>query len=135
MFLKISKKDLKRKKVMNMVLLVLIFRLDLLRESLEKDRQTLVASLSHELKTPVAAIKQYSSALARDIYDSKDKRKACAILIEFITASVSSLQNIEIKNREFYLGDWLKQLLHKMDGDIYAEPFRQGMRFVLVLRY
>ncbi len=242
-----------------------IWGLDLLREtlesqkqinmSLEKDRQTLVASLSHELKTPVAAIKLYSSALTRDIYDSDDKRKACAVLIgqkaehietligDIITASVSSLQNIEIKNREFYLGEWLKrlllshkerlellkidwtidaypdkllfgdpdkllevmdnlienaikygdggqirlsfqeedmrqlivventgnplsaaelpyiftsfwrgsnaegkkgnglglyickQLLHKMDGDIYAEPVKQGMKFVLVLRY
>ncbi|WP_019911115.1 sensor histidine kinase [Paenibacillus sp. HW567] len=110
-----------------------IWGLDLLREtlesqkmtnlSLEKDRQTLVASLSHELKTPVAAIKLYSSALVEEIYESEDKRKACARLIgqkaehietligEIITASVSSLQNIEVKQGEFYLGDWLKRLL------------------------
>ncbi|MGN7759842.1 sensor histidine kinase [Paenibacillus sp. 22594] len=111
-----------------------IWGLDLLREtlesqqqtnlSLEKDRQTLVASLSHELKTPVAAIKLYSGALVQDIYDSEDKRKDCARLIgqkaenietligEIITASVSSLQKIEMKNREFYLGEWLKRLLY-----------------------
>ncbi|WP_083609758.1 MULTISPECIES: ATP-binding protein [Paenibacillus] len=28
-----------------------------------------------------------------------------------------------------------KQLLQKMDGDIYAEATSRGMRFVLVLRY
>lgn len=110
-----------------------IWGLDLLREtlesqkqtnlSLEKDRQTLVASLSHELKTPVAAIKLYSNALVEDIYESRDKQKECARLIEqkaeriealigeIITASVSSLQNIEVKHEEFYLKDWLNRLL------------------------
>lgn len=110
-----------------------IWGLDLLREtlesqkqtnlSLEKDRQTLVASLSHELKTPVAAIKLYSSALVDEIYESRDKQKDCARLIgqkaerietligEIITASVSSLQNIEVKQEEFYLEAWLKRLL------------------------
>jgi len=111
-----------------------IWGLNLLRETLdtqkqtnlrlEKERQTLVASLSHELKTPVAAIKLYSSAIYGDLYDSEDKRKACAKMIgqkaeqiellinDIITTSVSSLQDIEIHNVEFYLGDWIRGVVH-----------------------
>lgn len=57
------------------------------------------------------------------IYESRDKQKDCARLIgqkaerienligEIITASVSSLQNIEVKQGEFYLENWLNRLL------------------------
>ncbi|WP_339314119.1 HAMP domain-containing sensor histidine kinase [Paenibacillus sp. FSL M7-0896] len=102
-----------------------VWGLDLLRQTLdaqketnlrlEKDRQTLIASLSHELKTPVATIRLYASALADGLYDSEVKRQSAARLIGqqaehmeqliggIITASVSSLQNIEVAPGEFYL--------------------------------
>ncbi|WP_083677657.1 HAMP domain-containing sensor histidine kinase [Paenibacillus sp. FSL R7-0337] len=102
-----------------------VWGLDLLRQTLdaqretnlrlEKDRQTLVASLSHELKTPVATIRLYASALADSLYDSEVKRQSAARMIGqqaeqmeqliggIITASVSSLQNIEVVPGEFYL--------------------------------
>lgn len=111
-----------------------IWGLDLLRQTLdaqkqtnlrlEKDRQTLVASLSHELKTPVAAIKLYSSALSEGLYESEDKRRECArrigqkaeqiehLITDIITTSVSSLQEIEIRSGEFYISDWLKTVVH-----------------------
>ncbi|GGH18533.1 sensor histidine kinase [Paenibacillus segetis] len=109
-----------------------IWGLDLLRETLEsqkqtnlrleKDRQTLIASLSHELKTPVSAIKLYSAALYDNLYESEEKRKECAKLIEqkaehiekligdIINTSTSSLSDMEIQHREFYLRDWVEKV-------------------------
>ncbi len=111
-----------------------IWGLDLLRETLdaqkqtnlrlEKDRQTLIASLSHELKTPVSAIKLYTVALYEDLYKSDKKRKECAKLIEskaeqiekligdIITTSVSSLRDLEIQTTEFYLSEWIKKVTY-----------------------
>lgn len=91
---------------------------------LEKDRQTLVASLSHELKTPVATIRLYASALADSLYDSEVKRQSAARMIGqqaeqmeqliggIITASVSSLQNVEVVPGEFYLSGLIRKVLH-----------------------
>lgn len=111
-----------------------IWGLDLLRQTLdtqrqtnhrlEKDRQTLVASLSHELKTPVAAIKLYSSALSDGLYESETRRRDCARMIgqkaeqiehliaSIITTSVSSLQEVEIQSSEFYIRDWLQRAVY-----------------------
>ncbi|MEK4042853.1 HAMP domain-containing sensor histidine kinase [Paenibacillus sp. FSL H8-0048] len=111
-----------------------VWGLDLLRQTLdaqretnlrlEKDRQTLVASLSHELKTPVATIRLYASALADSLYDSEVKRQSAARMIGqqaeqmeqliggIITASVSSLQNVEVVPGEFYLSGLIRKVLH-----------------------
>lgn len=112
-----------------------IWGLDLLRETLaaqkkenlrlEKDRQTLVASLSHELKTPVSTIKLYSTALYNNLYADEKKRQACAKLIEknaeqiesliaeIITTSASSLNDFEIHNEAFYLSAWMDQVIER----------------------
>lgn len=111
-----------------------IWGLDVLRETLEsqkqtnlrleKDRQTLIASLSHELKTPVSAIKLYAAALYNDLYQNEKKREDCAKLIEqkaeqiekligdIITTSASSLSDFEIQNREFYLSEWIEKVTY-----------------------
>lgn len=110
-----------------------VWGLDLLRQTLdaqkqtnlrlEKDRQMLVASLSHELKTPVAAIRLYASALDGSLYDSEEKRQAAVRLIgqkaeqieqligEIITASVSSLQEIETVPGEFYISELIRKIV------------------------
>lgn len=111
-----------------------IWGLDLLRETLEsqkqenlrleKDRQILIASLSHELKTPVSTIKLYSAALYNNLYEDEKKRQECAELIEekaeqieeligeIITTSVSTLSDFEIQNVEFYLSDWIDRAIY-----------------------
>ncbi|WP_318614642.1 HAMP domain-containing sensor histidine kinase [Sporosarcina sp. YIM B06819] len=111
-----------------------IWGLNLLRETLnaqkqtnlrlEKDRQTLIASLSHELKTPVSAIKLYSVALYDDLYESDKKRKECAKLIEekaeqienlivdIISTSASSISDFEIQETEFYLSEWIEKVMY-----------------------
>lgn len=110
-----------------------VWGLDLLRETLEsqrqtnlqleKDRQTLIASLSHELKTPVSAIKLYAAALYENLYEVEAKRTECARLIaqkadqietriaDIMTTSISSLIDREVKNGEFYLSDWVDKVI------------------------
>ena len=61
---------------------------NLLRESIEKDREhelemqrdkkMLLLSLSHDIKTPLSAIKLNSRALARGLYKDDDKRREAA---------------------------------------------------------
>jgi len=58
--------------------------MDMLRENLEdskrkeleyqKEKKTLVLSLSHDIKTPLSAIELYTKALKEGIYDSEEKR-------------------------------------------------------------
>ncbi len=42
---------------------------------LQKDKKTLILSLSHDIKTPLSAIKLYSRALDEDIYETDAERK------------------------------------------------------------
>lgn len=127
-----------------------IWGLDLLRQTLEsqkqtnlrleKDRQTLVASLSHELKTPIATIRLYASALGDSLYDSEAKRQSAARLIGqqaeqmeqliggIITASVSSLQEMEVVRGEFYISEVMSRLLgnHKERLEVLKLELKVG---------
>lgn len=61
-----------------------IWGMDMLRENLEdskrkeleyqKEKKTLVLSLSHDIKTPLSAIELYTKALKEGIYDSDEKK-------------------------------------------------------------
>ena len=61
-----------------------VWGMDMLRETLEtnkknelklqKDKKTLILSISHDIKTPLSAIKLYSKALKEDIYETPEKR-------------------------------------------------------------
>ncbi len=61
-----------------------IWGMDMLRENLEdskrkeleyqKEKKTLVLSLSHDIKTPLSAIELYTRALKDGIYDSEEKK-------------------------------------------------------------
>ncbi len=62
-----------------------IWGMDMLRENLEeskrkeleyqKEKKTLVLSLSHDIKTPLSAIELYTKALKEGIYDSEEKKR------------------------------------------------------------
>ncbi|MBO7450775.1 MAG: HAMP domain-containing histidine kinase [Clostridiales bacterium] len=62
-----------------------IWGMDMLRENLEdskkkeleyqKEKKTLVLSLSHDIKTPLSAIELYTKALKEGLYDTEEKRK------------------------------------------------------------
>lgn len=102
-----------------------LWGMDMLREKLEdnkekelefqKDRKTLILSLSHDIKTPLSSIELYSKALAEDLYDTKEKRDEAlqgiarnvkeikGYVDEIVTASREDFLNLEVKNSEVYL--------------------------------
>lgn len=110
-----------------------IWGLDLLREELErqkkkdlemqKEKKTLVLSISHDIKTPLSGIKLYSKALIKNLYDSKDKGIEAAQNInkladeienyvsDIIKASSEEFLNLEVNNSEFYLADLINKII------------------------
>lgn len=117
-----------------------IWGLDLLRENLEatkqkelqleKEKKTLVLSLSHDIYTPLSAIKLYAKALSINLYDTKEKQLEIAINIEHkadeISCFISEIVNasnedflyLEVMNDSFYL----KNLIDEIEK-YYIEKF------------
>lgn len=109
-----------------------IWGMDLLRENLEenklkelelqKERKLLLLSLSHDIKTPLSAIKLYAKALSRNLYKSEEKKQEVAehisekvdeietYISEIVKASNEDFMEFEVENREFYIGDVLQAI-------------------------
>lgn len=109
-----------------------IWGLDMLRENMEqqkerelnlqRDRKMLLLSLSHDIKTPLAAIKLYSQALSKGLYTDKDKQLEVAQSIhakadeiesyvsQIITASREDFLSLEVNMGEFYLSTLVEKL-------------------------
>lgn len=109
-----------------------VWGLDLLREhleeqrlkelSLQKDKKTLVLSISHDIKTPLSAIKLYSKSLSKNLYKDNDKiievaeninSKADEIenfVSQIIKASSEDFLNLEVSLSEFYLKDLIERI-------------------------
>ncbi len=104
-----------------------VWGLDLLREKLEsqkarelelqKEKKTLVLSLSHDIKTPLGVIELYSKALEKGLYTDEQKKKETAQNIalncneiknyinDIIKASNNEFLEFEVNNEEFYLSE------------------------------
>lgn len=115
-----------------------IWGVDMLREnmeqqkerelSLQRDRKMLLLSLSHDIKTPLSAIKLYSKALSKGLYDSKEKQLEIAESInakadeiesyvsEIIAASREDFLSLEVNMGEFYLSELVSKI-----GIYYSE--------------
>jgi signal transduction histidine kinase len=109
-----------------------VWGLDMLRENIEqqkerelnlqRDRKMLLLSLSHDIKTPLAAIKLYSKALSRGLYTDKEKQlevtqsihaKADEIegyVNQIITASREDFLSLDVSVGEFYLSALVENL-------------------------
>lgn len=104
-----------------------LWGLDMLREKLEesrkaelelkKEKKTMLLSLSHDIKTPLSAIKLYSKALSSGIYKEPQKQlevyesintKADEIeklVSEIMHSETEDIIAFDIKSGEFYLSD------------------------------
>ena len=117
-----------------------VWGMDMLRETLEtnkknelklqKDKKTLILSISHDIKTPLSAIKLYSKALKEGIYDTEEKRIEALNGIDknaqeiekhvsdIVTASREDFLNLTVHMGELYL----KDLINKINI-LYKEKF------------
>lgn len=104
-----------------------LWGMDMLRENLEerqekelelqRERKTLILSLSHDIKTPLSAIELYTRALAEDLYDTREKkaealegiskniREIKNYVNEITQASREDFLNLEVKEGNFYLSE------------------------------
>lgn len=104
-----------------------LWGIDLLRENIEqqkarelelqKEKKTLLLSLSHDIKTPLSAIKLYSKALSKNLYPDTEKQREAAESINkkadeieeyvsrIISASREDFLSLEVENGEFYLSE------------------------------
>lgn len=108
-----------------------VWGLNLLRENLEqqkekelslqKEKKILILSISHDIKTPLSAIKLYAQALSKNLYQTDEKKHEIADSIstkadeieafvdDIIHASSSDFLNIQVEEGEFYLEELIKQ--------------------------
>ena len=88
--------------------------MDMLRENLEdnkkrelnyqKEKKTLILSLSHDIKTPLSAIKLYTRALKDNLYDTEEKKMEVIEGIQRNTSEIEHYVNEIVKNsREDFL--------------------------------
>lgn len=109
-----------------------VWGVDLLRENMEeqkkrelelqKDKKMLLLSLSHDIKTPLSAIKLYSKALSKGLYTDKEKQLEIAESInakadeiegyvsQIITASREDFLSLEVTIGEFYLSEFADKI-------------------------
>lgn len=115
-----------------------LWGIDMLRENIEQNKQhglelqrekkTLLLSLSHDLKTPLSAIKLYAKALSKGLYQDTEKQQEIAESInskadeiekyvsEIIGASREDFLNLEVHTGEFYLSEVVRKI-----SDYYGE--------------
>ena len=106
--------------------------IDMLRETLEgqkkkelemqKDKQTLLLSISHDIKTPLSAIKLYSKSLSKGLYKDKDKQTEVAenindkadeienYVAKLTDTARDSFMEFDVKVGEFYLSELIDNI-------------------------
>lgn len=109
-----------------------VWGVDMLREKLEddkkreyellKEKQTMVLSLSHDIKTPLAAMELYTKALSSDLYPSEEARQAALLGIKKNIAEISNyvsqiaetsredLIHMHVENQTIYLSGVLEAI-------------------------
>ena len=109
-----------------------LWGIDILRENIEqqkqrelemqKEKKTLLLSLSHDIKTPLSAIKLYSAALSKNLYPDTEKQQKIAESItekadeiegyvsQIITASRKDFLSLEVNMGEFYLSELIEKI-------------------------
>ncbi|HRR76034.1 MAG TPA: HAMP domain-containing sensor histidine kinase [Ruminococcus sp.] len=117
-----------------------IWGMDMLREVLEddkrkeielrKEKHTLLLSLSHDIKTPLAAIKLYGAALSKGLYSDIEKQKEIAgkicknaddaerFVSDIVKSSDENFLRLEVNNTEFYLSDVIEPVREQYYGQL-----------------
>lgn len=122
---------------------------NLLRESIEesrkkeitmqRDKKLLLLSLSHDIKTPLSAIKLNAKALAKGLYKDEGKRRAAAESIntrvdeierfvsEITRAASEDFMSFEVTQREAFLSD----IITRIDARYAPQLAMSGTEFTI----
>lgn len=109
-----------------------LWGLDMLREKLEeskqaelelkKEKKTMLLSLSHDIKTPLSAIKLYAKALSSGIYKEPEKQQEVyesinikadeieKLVAEIMLTETENIISFDIKKGEFYLSEVINSI-------------------------
>lgn len=109
-----------------------LWGIDLLRENIEqrktrelelqREKKTLLLSLSHDIKTPLSAIKLYSSALSKNLYPDAEKQRVIAEKINEKADEIESyVSRISAASREDFL------CLDAENGEFYLSELAQSI--------
>ena len=89
---------------------------------MQKKKKTLLLSLSHDIKTPLSAIKLYSAALSKNLYSDTEKQHKIAENInekvdeiegyvsQIVTALREDFLSLEVNMGEFYLSELIEKI-------------------------
>ena len=109
-----------------------IWGLDMLRDHIEeqkknelllqKEKKTLLLALSHDIKTPLSAIKLYAKALSKNLYKDEARKEQVinsisdkviemeGYLADIVKATSEDVLKFEVINNEFYIRDILTNI-------------------------
>jgi len=110
-----------------------LWSLDMLREKLEadklrrleleKEKKTLLLSLSHDIRTPLSAIELYSQALEENLYENEEKRQQA---IGGIRKNTETIKKYVGEISEAAREDFLK--LDVQQGEFYLSQMMQALK-------
>ena len=121
--------------------------INMLRENLEgsrkqelqllREKKLLLLSLSHDIKTPLSAIKLNAKALARGLYQDEDKRRAAAESInkradeiENFVTDITRAASEDFMNFEVNIGEvFLSEIISKINARYAAQLELSGTNF------
>ena len=99
--------------------------------SLQRDKKLLLLSLSHDIKTPLSAIKLNAKALAKGIYSDEEKRRSAAESIdshaneieqfvsEITRAASEDFMNFEVTQGEVFLSEVIAKIYARYEVQMY----------------
>ena len=109
-----------------------LWGLDMLREKLEdekkknldlqKEKNVFLLSLSHDIKTPISAIKLYAAAIRKNLYKDPEKQQEVAAKIDdnvneiegyvtrIVSASNDDFLDFTVREGEFYISEAIGQI-------------------------
>lgn len=118
-----------------------VWGMDMLRENLEthkanelklqSEKKKLILSISHDIKLPLSAIKLYSKALEKRLYEGEDKQQEIAQSInrkadeiegfvsQIVKASNEDFLQLSVKESEFYLSEIVGKI-----SEYYADKLK-----------
>ncbi|MBO4952973.1 MAG: HAMP domain-containing histidine kinase [Lachnospiraceae bacterium] len=110
-----------------------LWSLDMLREKLEadklrrleleKEKKTLLLSLSHDIRTPLSAIELYTQALEENLYEDEEKRQQA---IGGIRKNTETIKKYVGEISEAAREDFLK--LDVQQGEFYLSQMMQALK-------